>query len=334
MSIPQGKQSLAETHPELAKQWSSRNMLRVEEVTAGSGKKAWWLGECGHEWEARICNRTMGRNCPVCGGYKTLEGFNDLFTLNPTIASEWSTQNKLTPQEVSGHSGKKVWWIGKCGHEWEARIDNRVTGVGCPYCSNQQVLAGFNDFATLWPDLAMEWSVRNATSPQEITAGSHKKIWWRCVEGHEWAARVFDRVKGGGCPNCCGVRVSRAETQLLNYLADGYKIFPQHTIYYANGKRRIHLDGFFEYNGLRFALEYDGSYWHSDTVEKDVIKTRILLSKNYYVIRIRENTTYDTSEFLPLQNAKLLQLKFDYTADYRNLPAIVDQIKTFVEQQG
>ena len=29
---------------------------------------------------------------------------------------------------------KKAWWLGKCGHEWEAAIYSRAAGKGCPYC--------------------------------------------------------------------------------------------------------------------------------------------------------------------------------------------------------
>jgi hypothetical protein len=39
----------------------------------------------------------------------------------PSLASEWHpTKNgELRFGELSHGSGKKVWWLGPCGHEWE-----------------------------------------------------------------------------------------------------------------------------------------------------------------------------------------------------------------------
>lgn len=45
--------------------------LTPDLVSAGSGKRAWWLCERGHEWEAVIASRTTPRllnGCPFCSG--------------------------------------------------------------------------------------------------------------------------------------------------------------------------------------------------------------------------------------------------------------------------
>ena len=60
---------------------------------------------------------------------------------NPELVLEWSENNELSPMDVTIGSHKKVWWKGKCGHEWEAIIKNRVNGSGCPYCSGNKVLS-------------------------------------------------------------------------------------------------------------------------------------------------------------------------------------------------
>ena len=46
------------------------------------------------------------------------EGINDLNTLKPDLASEWSEENEIKPTEVSIGSHKKVIWKCKLGHEW------------------------------------------------------------------------------------------------------------------------------------------------------------------------------------------------------------------------
>ncbi|MBQ7976458.1 MAG: zinc-ribbon domain-containing protein, partial [Clostridia bacterium] len=68
---------------------------------------------------------------------------------------------------------------------------------------------GKNDLATLNPKLASEWNYkRNGDSkPEDFAAGSHKKVWWKCENGHEWQATIANRVKGRGCPYCAGKKV-------------------------------------------------------------------------------------------------------------------------------
>ena len=93
----------------------------------------------------------------------------------PDIAKEWHpTKNKdITPDMVAPKSGKKVWWLGSCGHEWEAVISSRTRGGGCPYCSNYRALAGFNDLATTEPTLAVEWDYdkNGSLKPTDVTEG-------------------------------------------------------------------------------------------------------------------------------------------------------------------
>ena len=87
-----------------------------------------------------------------------------LADVRPELINEWSQRNlPLTPDSVTHGSHKIVWWKGKCGHEWRASVKNRVIGgSGCPYCSHNAILVGFNDLASQKPELAAEWSDRNA----------------------------------------------------------------------------------------------------------------------------------------------------------------------------
>ena len=100
-------------------------------------------GACGHEWETSVKARSKGEKCPICSGARVIEGINDLATLKPLLAQEWSKKNKLKPTEVSVASHKKIIWKCKHGHEWEASVKSRtINGTGCPYCSHNKVLAG------------------------------------------------------------------------------------------------------------------------------------------------------------------------------------------------
>ena len=84
---------------------------------------------------------------------------NRLSVRRPELVPEWSEKNlPLTPDDVTYGSRKKVWWKCPKGHEYQASIASRsgFNKTGCPYCSGNRVLAGFNDLATRFPDVAAE----------------------------------------------------------------------------------------------------------------------------------------------------------------------------------
>ena len=52
-------------------------------------------------------------------------------------------------------SNKKKEWLCVLGHQWKEKISNRaMKKYGCPICSGQQILPGYNDLATLRPEIA------------------------------------------------------------------------------------------------------------------------------------------------------------------------------------
>ncbi|MBO4294016.1 MAG: zinc-ribbon domain-containing protein [Alphaproteobacteria bacterium] len=141
---------------------------------------------------------------------KLFRSINDLGTKYPEVAKEWHpTKNgELTPFDVSFGTHRKVWWLCKNGHEWEASIAKRSSGRrGCPYCSNKAVLSGYNDLATKYPEVAKEWhpTKNGSLTPSSVTWGSNKKVWWLCPNcGYEWEAIINKRTTSGEkCP-CCG----------------------------------------------------------------------------------------------------------------------------------
>ena len=135
-----GYNDLATQYPELAKQWSNRNIISPTEVTIGSHRDVWWKCDKGHEWSAKIYSRSQGAGCPYCYGRIAIKGYNDLQTVNPQLAKEWNYEknNELTPSDVMPNSGKKVWWKCSKGHEWQASVTKRNYGRGCPECAKQK----------------------------------------------------------------------------------------------------------------------------------------------------------------------------------------------------
>ncbi len=199
-------------------------------VAYGSGKKVWWRCEKGHTWQAVINSRSNGSGCPVCAGKVVLNGYNDLATELPELAQQWhpSQNAPLTPSQVTRGSHRLVWWRCKKGHEWQANVSSRtLEQTGCPYCANRKVLAGFNDLATQEPKIAQQWhpTLNGSLMPEQVTAGSKRKVWWICSEGHVWKAVVFSRTgsRKTGCPVCAG-NVSQKKRRWYNMLEQNGKL--------------------------------------------------------------------------------------------------------------
>ena len=219
---PPGK-DLASQYPEIAEEWDyeANGDLAPSMVTAHSNKKVWWqCKKCGLRWEATINDRVNGKGCPYCAGKRPIPGQTDLATLRPDLVEEWDYElnGDLTPSMVTAHSRKKVWWqCKKCGLRWEATINSRVDGKGCPYCAGKRPIPGQTDLATLRPDLVEEWDyeLNGDLTPSMVTAHSRKKVWWQCKKcGLRWEATIYNRVVGHGCPYCAGQRPIPGQTDL------------------------------------------------------------------------------------------------------------------------
>ena len=222
------KEPLSVTHPELTKEWhpDKNGDLNPQDVIAGSHKKVWWKCKKGvdHEWEGALVNRSrLGAGCPFCSQRK-VSITNSLSSLKPDLAKEWHpTKNgKLTPDDVTAASSKKVWWqcLKNAKHEWETSVGHRFRGTKCPLCANRKLSAD-NSLDETHPELAKEWhpSKNGDLEPKNVVAGSTKTIWWKCPNGedHEWKASLVNRSRGRGCPYCVGKKTSKTNSLLMTH---------------------------------------------------------------------------------------------------------------------
>jgi len=206
-----GFNDLVTTHPDIAAEWDSEKNEGVTptDVMAGTELKIWWKCKEGHSWQAYIYSRKAGTGCPYCAGNILVKGKNDLASQRPYLLDEWDydTNYPLMPSEVAVGSAKKVGWICRLGHKWNAVVSSRaLDGRGCPYCSGRKVLVGFNDLGSQNPELAAEWDIskNGLLIPEQIYMTSHRKVWWKCSKGHSYKASVANRSMGTGCPYCAG----------------------------------------------------------------------------------------------------------------------------------
>lgn len=139
----------------------------------------------------------------------------------------------------------------------QIRIEGVVGVFSCSVCNNQSVLAGYNDLESQMPEVAKAWNYeRNALLPSQVTVKSHRKVWWKCPQGHEWEAKVYARTQGNGCPYCSQkMSTSKAEQLVFYYIK---KYFPDAVNRYDFDG--VQLDVFVPSKAV--GVEYDGAIWH------------------------------------------------------------------------
>jgi len=284
--VLKGFNDLATVYPKLAAEWHPEMNGNVgpDEVISGSSKKFFWLCKKGHYWDATISSRVTGRGCRYCSGNAVWVGYNDLQFVNPELAKEWhpTLNGDLTPRDVTYGSTRRVWWRGKCGHEWEERIKVRRR-FGCPICSGKRVLKGFNDIATAFPYLREEWDYEknDPNIPEMYTKGCNKKFGWICPLGHKYEMAIDVRTRGQNCPICASeLKTSFPEQAFFYYVK---KSFPDAKS--RDNSLGIELDVFVP--SLSVAVEYDGEQWHNNR-EKEKRKNEKCNSLGIHLIRIKE----------------------------------------------
>ena len=140
------------------------------------------------------------------------------------LLKEWHpTKNgDFEPKGVSFSSHKRIWWQCQVNpiHVWDATANQRTNSqTGCPYCRNKRV-DETNSLQTTHPNFAKDWhpSKNGKLTPNDVTAGSAKRIWWQCSNNpdHEWDAVVSSRIgNNSGCPHCSGASTSQPEIRIL-----------------------------------------------------------------------------------------------------------------------
>lgn len=212
-TVVKGGNDVETMMPDILSEWDVQKNGDVEPhmIARTSRKRIWWLCPRGHSYEMSAVLRDRGCGCPYCAGKRVLKGFNDFESQHADLMHEWDWEkNLISPDEITCYTHKKVFWKDGLGHSYRSTVANRVNGNGCPYCAGRMVLKGFNDLAAKAPKLVDEWNYEKNGSlkPDEVTSGSNKSVWWKCLQyHHEWRADVVNRVKGTGCPYCSNRKV-------------------------------------------------------------------------------------------------------------------------------
>lgn len=183
----------------------------------------------------------MGSNKKLIVGVNDFETWcklnNRLFLLD-----EWdydiNIKNGYKPNNILAHSGTEIWWKCEKGHLYPKLLGERTRKnrcPGCPYCSNQELLYGFNDLET-WciqnhkEHMLKEWDYDKnfPETPKSVLYTSSTKRWWICSLKHSYDLAPNKRIRGDNCPYCSHHKLLKGfndfETYCkennLNYLLD------------------------------------------------------------------------------------------------------------------
>ena len=314
--------SLISLFPDVAKEWHPlrNSKLKLNEMTYGSKKKAWWLCPNGHNYETMIIHRTVHNSgCPYCSGHKPSKN-NNLSALFPEIAKEWHpTKNgKLIPKKVTSKANKKVWWLCPKGHSYESLIGSRTgQNTGCPYCSGL-IASESNNLLAIFPNIAQEWhpTKNHNLKPSDLSYGSNKKVWWLCDKGHDYKTSPHIRTgQKSGCPFCIN-HSSQPEIRILSELK---WIFEEVNSRYKINKTEIDV----YIPQFNLGIEYDGSFWHKNKEDKDLKKNNNLLSYGINLIRVRHHP------LKPISKNDVIATK--ETLDKNDLNSLVKKVESFVD---
>ncbi|MDE1874780.1 MAG: DEAD/DEAH box helicase family protein [Patescibacteria group bacterium] len=224
------------SHPHLGKEYSSKNPISPDKVHPFSLDLVWWeCSVCSYEYRARVKGRVQrGDGCPSCAA-RVLEHQSNLAFKHPELAAEYSHENSLSPEHVGTYSSNRWFWnCSTCGQGWWTSAGARARGrCGCPKCAVEEVERPKPTIATVamvqapevphedsrafiaappeavrtlriaHPDLAMEYSHRNAKPAEDVSPDLEERLWWVCSScGRYWQATYRERMEGVQCKRC------------------------------------------------------------------------------------------------------------------------------------
>ncbi len=257
----------------------------LSSFSENSKERAAWICSKGHGWVSVVYTRKKC-TCPVCANRLIVPGVNDLLTLAPDLAVQYSPENEIPVTRISPESHKIVLWNYPCGHSYMAAVRERYKGKGCKYCTGRAVLKGFNDFASKHPDMVDEWDYeRNDKLPDEVSEKSPQPRYWICSYCKKgYRKSPYDKLRTG-CPYCNHKsQVSIGEKAIAFYLAEaGLGVVES---YHDRSKlNKMEIDIYIP--ALHIGIEYDGRNYHKD-VAKDYEKNDRCASAGIELIRFRE----------------------------------------------
>ena len=231
---------------ELARERGGECLSKSYEPT----EKQTWKCEKGHVWRAAWNSVSAGHWCPSCGHG---QGGRKQLTIEQMRKIAARRGGECLSKRYTNWD-TKLRWRCKDGHVWEARPGAVKRGSWCPTCAGKTPLT-IKDAKRLARS-------RGGTCLSSEYSANHRRLEWRCANGHTWKATYANISWGRWCPECSsgqGERICRAFFEQM-FRAKFPKVRPPWLI--NSDGHQMELDGCSEELGLAFEHQGAQHYRH------------------------------------------------------------------------
>ena len=287
-----------------------------------------------YEWDGRPSMVMSGStSCPECRHERRIEISSDtLESVKEKIYKKYGNEYELLDTEYKGYKHKMNFIHHlKDGrkHILYSTVGRVLSDVECPVCCGQQIAKGFNDIATLDPEIASWFANKNET--YIYTCHSNKKVDFICpICGYRLNKSINQVSKDRDlrCP-VCKDGISYPNKFMFNSLLqiENRLDFLEREynpnwcrFHYKDSVHKGIYDIYFGIDGNKYIIEMDGGFHNKDnqmngqTVEDSryIDHQKDLLAKEHNIKVIRIDSDYidfeDRYEFL-MKNIKDSELK-------------------------
>ena len=293
LPAPPVGESLLAVYPNVAKEWDyyKNSPLTPDLFTPKSDQKFWWSCNKNHSWQATIKNRTIrNSNCPHCFDLRRSEETNkrhldrlgSIAEKYPNLLQYWdyASNNVRNPKNVTAVLTNTYSWICNHQHTFTKLLKSMIKDQSCSVCTSSE-----SALAHKFPALLNEWDYEKNQNldPLTIRSGSDKRVWWKCVEGHEWNTRIVSRTgeKKTNCPICSkksgSVKTIKTKLEKRGSLFDNYPLIASKWNFELNGDLSPKLI---------MSNSHSKFWWHCDC------GSNFMHSPNYLVRLFTKNSVY------------------------------------------
>lgn len=132
------KEEISLSYRRVSGEWLPEKNKGISFAEYASGKDAtkapaWWQGECGHKWRARLSERLVDPLCPACLAVLKAQDERAAKLFHRT-----KNGNGLLSSVAAGAEGKSCWWRCSKNHDWQESLESlRDREYACPECSGK-----------------------------------------------------------------------------------------------------------------------------------------------------------------------------------------------------
>lgn len=232
----------------------------------------------GHTYNVLIHNFKNGNRCPYCAKKKK-HTYDEVKKYIESFGYQL-----LSSEYINSQSNLKI----KCpyGHIYYIKYNTFKNGIRCAKCSNI-AKHSYNDIKNYIENEGYELLSNEYKNAQT-------KIKIKCNNNHIYKVKFNDFKNGSRCPVCWKQsKLSKPEKEIQEYIKKIYngKIISndRNTIVNPNTGKFLELDIYLP--EINKAIEFNGTYWHSNPERKncDKIKKKECKQKNIDLLVIEEN---------------------------------------------